>query len=381
MLLGKISKYSLLMDTPQSASAQQKPVIKLANSKFNTIQSFRFIAAFMVLILHNILYTSERLVDAGYNYEPGNNGVDLFFTISGFVMIWASQKLIGRPDGWKEFGWKRILRVVPIYWLITTFKLLVMLKSPEVALHSKIDVVFILKSYFFIPAKNPDSMFMPFYGVGWTLNFEMFFYLMFAIALALKIKPLPFLACIFIPLGALSFFVTPQWPDALAFYANIRVLNFLYGLIAATLILNNKLISGKFAAAFIVVGLLAITIPHLYGGVSIPQFNFIAVGIATFLIVYGGACIEPYIGSKIPGWLIYWGTASYSLYLIHPTASPVGPTIMKKLNIIQPIPSIVLGMSISLIAAVIFYNFCEKPLTKLLSKLTADKKHIAVPAT
>jgi exopolysaccharide production protein ExoZ len=139
---------------------------------------------------------------------------------------------------------------VPIYWIVTTYKLLVLVFASSLIYHAKIDIAYTLKSYFFIPAKNVDQQYSPYLGVGWTLNFEMFFYLLFTIALALRVKPVLFLSIVFIPLAVLSFYSNPGWPD-IKFYANPIILDFLYGMIGAQLILNGKKLPPKIAMSVI----------------------------------------------------------------------------------------------------------------------------------
>src|SRR5271156_3493356 len=67
------------------------------------LQVLRVMAAVLVLITHSGFYASERL-DRSFTYwETGAAGVDLFFVISGFVMVYSSVNLIGNPKGWLVF--------------------------------------------------------------------------------------------------------------------------------------------------------------------------------------------------------------------------------------------------------------------------------------
>lgn len=342
--------------------------------KYDIIQAFRFIAALMVIILHSTFYASERLSSDFRLYYQGANGVRLFFVISGFVMVLSSEGLKDKLGGWKIFAVKRIIRIVPIYWIITTYKLLIILFASTLVLHAKPDILYIIKSYLFIPARNVDGSISPLLGVGWTLNFEMFFYLMFTTALALRINTLLFLSFIFIPLTILSFYQNPNWPDA-KFYANPIVLDFLYGMIIAKLILNNKKINKAFAIPMIIIGLLYLFLP------VIPQLgsfsnNTFLIGFAGFLVIYGAASIENQFGNKIPAWCIYLGGASYSLYLIHPIIAPLSPTILKLLHFKFPYLSVFLSVTSAIFAGTLFFKFCETPLTRFMVKLSKKNKLI-----
>ena len=344
--------------------------------QFNTVQIFRFIAALMVIICHSSFYASERLAKGSYIYGQGANGVELFFVISGFVMIISSENLVNIKNGWKTFAIKRIIRIVPIYWIITTFKLLLLLKTSGVVLHSQLDFWLAIKSYFFIPALNMDGEYRPLYGVGWTLNMEMFFYLLFTIALAFKIKPIPFLASFFIPLAILSYFKHPGWPDA-AFYADPIVLDFLYGMIAAKLILKGYRIPAGLAVCLVTVGLFYMFVPA--AAVLPVQYpvNEITLGIAALLIVYSGASVDGG-GRRFWKWPVYLGTASYSLYLIHPSVAPLIPSVLSKLSYKQPLMSVVLSVLLAIFSGVLFYRYCEAPVTNFFKKLVKRRNAAVV---
>ena len=79
------------------------------NQRYLGIQALRMAAAFLVLCTHSMFYTWERLDKAVTVWGQGTRGVDMFFVISGFVMIYASRKLVGAPDGWKKFAKSRIV--------------------------------------------------------------------------------------------------------------------------------------------------------------------------------------------------------------------------------------------------------------------------------
>jgi exopolysaccharide production protein ExoZ len=342
------------------------------SNKYDIIQVLRFIAALMVITLHSTYYASERLVHGLKLYGEGYNGVGLFFTISGFVMIISSQKLMKKVGGWKIFAVKRVVRIVPIYWVMTSYKLIVLLLTSSLVYHARFDIVYVLKSYFFIPAINVDGLYEPFLSVGWTLNFEMFFYLLFTVALAIRTNATVFLSLIFIPLAVLSIFKTSHWP-AVGFYADSIVLDFLYGMIAAQLIIRGKKLSAQVAIPLILIGLLYLFFPKSAAMVHYYSKSNIVVGLATFLVVYGAACIEGKFGDKMPGWLVYLGSASYSLYLVHPVIAPLAPTLLNKIHLKLPALSVAISLVFAITAGTIFYRFCEKPLSDFLAKWTKNK--------
>ncbi len=356
----------ILNNTKPCINMNRSTSLLTRKNEYETIQVTRFICALVVMILHTAFYTSERLDSKTFHYDQGFQGVKLFFIISGFVMIISSESLMGNQKAWSIFAIKRIIRIVPIYWIMTTYKLIILIFASSLIYHARLDYGFILKSYFFIPAFNVDGSLEPFYGVGWTLNYEMFFYLLFTVALLVRVRPIVFMSIILIPLSVLSIYRTSNWPAAVSFYANPIILNFLYGMIAGQLIINGKKLSQRLAIPLIVICLLYIFIPRIGIISGIPSNNVI-VSIASFLLIYGAASIENFWGKKIPAQLIYLGGASYSLYLIHPSVAPLAPTLLNLLHLKFDVLSVVLGVLGAILVGTTFYKFCEKPLTKFLS--------------
>ena len=132
----------------------------------------------MVLLYHVLIHW---LPQYHFHYEFLSGGVDIFFVISGFVM-WGVTA--GREGGSWSFFSRRLKRIVPLYAILTTVMLVIMLARPSVLLKSRFDVVHVVTSYLFIPWRHPvKGMFEPLLFQGWTLNYEMMFYAIFALIL------------------------------------------------------------------------------------------------------------------------------------------------------------------------------------------------------
>jgi peptidoglycan/LPS O-acetylase OafA/YrhL len=174
-------------------------------------------AAVLVLLTHSGFYASERL-DRSFKYwGTGAAGVDLFFVISGFVMVYSSMNLIGDRKGWLVFSQRRVIRIVPMYWLATTIKLVLMVLAGEFVLHARFSSLDTVMSYLFLPTRNSDGNLFPLLGVGWTLNFEMLFYLLFAAALFLRVSVFKFVGTVLFILAIGALFRQSNWP-AVSFY-------------------------------------------------------------------------------------------------------------------------------------------------------------------
>jgi peptidoglycan/LPS O-acetylase OafA/YrhL len=128
-----------------------------------SIQLLRAIAALSVVYVH--------CTTAGdYNFfSTGTFGVDIFFIISGFIIAYMVSKTT------EDFLIKRIIRIVPLYFLATVAMALTVMFFPNHIRSTTISVSGFMKSILFIP--GPENRGQPILGQGWTLNYEMFFIL------------------------------------------------------------------------------------------------------------------------------------------------------------------------------------------------------------
>jgi exopolysaccharide production protein ExoZ len=113
----------------------------------------------------------------------GAAGVDLFFIISGFIIVYASEPLFGKPAGPQVFFLRRLIRIAPLYWTVTAFFIVLFLASPNgfaaTIAASNTSIGAIIASFMFLPFARPDGTMFPLHSVGWTLNYEVFFYVIF----------------------------------------------------------------------------------------------------------------------------------------------------------------------------------------------------------
>ena len=146
-----------------------------------SIQVLRAAAALAVLFAHLwpalAQFGNENIIP---NFTFGAAGVDLFFVISGFIMVYTSERLFGQRDGPGRFLTRRLIRIVPMYWALTT---LVVVAWYGVKLPDHTTWTNVVGSYLFIPTLKPGGGTAPVLGVGWTLNYEMLFYFLFAITI------------------------------------------------------------------------------------------------------------------------------------------------------------------------------------------------------
>lgn len=160
-----------------------------ADSKFYFLQALRAIAAWLVVTDHALVaVTRDDLSNptTSLAWALGNTGVYIFFVISGFIMAHISWERFGQPGAAQQFMWRRIIRIVPLYWLATMGAVLFHKAVANDSVPSGLPEL--LQSFFFIPYYTENAGWAPILRQGWTLNYEMMFYVIFAVALTFSRK-------------------------------------------------------------------------------------------------------------------------------------------------------------------------------------------------
>jgi exopolysaccharide production protein ExoZ len=91
------------------------------HKKLNLLQVYRGMAAVLVVMVHLSQMSEKRLDQVAFFYlfQAGWSGVDYFFVLSGFIMVYVHRSAIGKKDQLKSFLVQRAVRIYPIYWIIT----------------------------------------------------------------------------------------------------------------------------------------------------------------------------------------------------------------------------------------------------------------------
>jgi peptidoglycan/LPS O-acetylase OafA/YrhL len=299
--------------------------------KLAAVQALRAVAALMVLLYHLVntapfgwktsdgsLHQSAALVSA-----IGFAGVDLFFVISGLVMTITCYDRLGQPGQWAPFLQRRAARIYPLYWLTTLGVLALCWAWPELAARDKFGWPTLLKSFLLWPQAE-----YPIVAVGWTLTYEMYFYLVFAGLLTLPRRWfLPLLAAwAFTTIGLFTQFRDPahllsaDGHLSLPLAASPLALEFIAGCLIGFLVRQGRMPLPGLALA---VGAAALLTVGCSIGLTMPeraQYGLIRAatsGGSAALIVYGAAGLDLRGRSAVPRSLVLLGDASYSIYLTH----------------------------------------------------------------
>ena len=275
----------------------------------------RALAALSVVYFH---ITSS----AGLNlaWDVGSRGVDVFFVISGFIIAYIGSKQPG------HFFVRRLIRIVPFYWAATLVVFTAATVLPRFFRSTDASVGHLVPSLLFFPHLSSSGEVQPTLILGWSLNFEMFFYVVFALALLLSTRWAPILcAAAIVVVVAIGKLVGPI-STAFDFYARTTSLEFCYGIGAYYLLaacerrkaMLAKSTTLKFALPLaLIAGVTAIVLFEHAAKDAIPRY--VAGGIPAFVIVVSALLLERIFGiasrSRL-AWLL--GEASYVIYLIQP---------------------------------------------------------------
>ncbi|CAN5767268.1 acyltransferase [soil metagenome] len=332
------------------------------------VQALRAVAALGVVAYHGTQLWAQRLTSTSGASEwiAGATGVDVFFVISGFVMMLTSQRLQGL-SGAKDFIVRRLIRIVPLYWLVTTIKLVGLMRAPSLATNAVPSWTEAVKSYFFIPYRHSDGIINVLVIAGWTLVFEIFFYLIFAGSIAAKQNRLRFLAIVIGGVACVGLFRSPHWP--VVFYTmDPIVLEFLAGAWLANRINTRSRVFSQPMALGVCAGWIVYL--AFFSGWGDERLRFLLAGLPAILVVMAVVSLEDELHHRIPRWLRKLGDASYSIYLVHGVVLPVIGVLMVREGLMnsgraKPV-AVLLSLILSSLAGVVVYQVCEHPLTEWL---------------
>ena len=333
-----------------------------------SVQRLRAIAAAAVLCTH--AFTQLEGADQFFNPDIGAFGVDIFFAISGFIMVYITAQREMRPIGFLR---DRVIRIVPTYWFWTLITAALALALPMVFRTTQFDLPHMLLSMGFIAHENPSipGSTSPMLRLGWTLNYEMYFYAIFAVAMAVNYRDR-----LWITIAALVFIVgagTLLHPDSpvLQFYTRSIMLEFALGMLAGYVFLRGWKLPGGMPIIVVTTILTLIFLQFTaHQATSSYWRGYIwALPAVWILLVTLGTERAPG-GLLDRAWLTV-GEASYSLYLMHLFPLSACRIIWTRAGF----PTDGLGANlafaavaipISIVASVIAYRTIEKPATQLV---------------
>jgi exopolysaccharide production protein ExoZ len=344
------------------------------------IQGARGIAALLVVLWHASRYLGPYGTGVGANFAPGGVfGVDLFFLVSGFIMVVTTRDNDGSLRYFGLFLTKRFSRIWPPYAIASVVMVLVF--DRERLADATYDL---LKALVFLPLGGggaaPPTFGAPPLSVGWTLNYEAYFYAIFAIALcfgrlsgralstwiALTLVALPLLRT---SIPSIQHALVPEYRSPYVNYLDLvsspLITLFMVGVGIGHLYLSKMVISNKFIATLLVFVSLAAVVYQMSGKIYF-RHGLIGAGIS-LIPAFAIICIaSKTIQISCPKWLLWIGGMSYSLYLWHPMVQQLFDVICRAVGrpeFISGISPFIVTTLLSVMAASVSHRYLEVKLS------------------
>lgn len=369
----------------------------MAREKLDSIQVLRGVAALLVVLFHfrhylNNVYPLKDLGDRLFLF--GEAGVDLFFIISGFIIVYASRDK--EKNTFLEFAVKRFFRLYPLYFFILTVYL--------VFYHDEVfTLTNIIKSYFLILIDYNNVG--PWFGLSiiysaWTLTYEAYFYFIFSLAILLSHKHRALICTLLIisimvgtqlhVYGVWSLNLLPGKKDFSGFLYNFLfvssplVLDFIMGMGVAYFYIGYCKIKHKDYHTFLAFIILAISFIFMVSNVT-KHIGPLTWGWCSAGIVFSVLIISKNLKVTYPRTLIYLGEMSYSIYINHVVVKKIAFSYIGPVGLFKNGDGFIILMSLLLVTLCVSwgtYNFVEKPAVnmghKLAERLRLAKKKKAI---
>jgi peptidoglycan/LPS O-acetylase OafA/YrhL len=313
------------------------------------IQVLRALAAFCVLFLHTVYAVNDyNFFQLTKNFSSwGDFGVDIFFIITGFIMIYVKRS----QKNTFHFLKNRINRILPLYYFFNILYLFIFILFPTSFRTLQINSDNFFLSLLFL--NQYINLEKPIVTAGWSLEYEMLFYILFAICMFIRNIKLFYFFIIFL-LFLLSF-------------KDFLFIEFLFGILIGIIYINkNKLkknIFKNYSHFFLIFGLVTLFVSIFFYQ---ETHRTIKYGIPSAFILLG-SIFSKQISNK---YIIFLGNASYSIYLSH-SLCVIGT--VKLFKIIAPnfngITLVIIILTLSLLFASLIYYFIERNLILLMKKL------------
>ncbi|EBY0801707.1 acyltransferase [Salmonella enterica subsp. enterica serovar Berlin] len=362
------------------------------NHKVDTIQVLRGIAAMMIFFFHNRNYVDAWVPNTSHFLINGISGVDLFFFISGFVLYisYKGEKTL-------EFAIKRFFRV----YIPAAIAILITCLITSTPIIGNVDAY---KSLLMIPIKNEGA---PYLGyniliVIWTLTYELYFYLLFTFAVLLtkltRHLAINICALVISSVVGIQYFSSGSITLNPALYifegyslgipkqiisvaGNPIILEFIVGVVAGYLFKNIRAhySLSKRITSWIIFVLSSIFIIRFFGpyyghGLTGAGLSSLSLFVA-FLIWHRGIELGYY--SEPNKNLIYLGTISFSVYLMHIIVYKLYENtdpIKTIYNELQPGGALVFSLILTFVISCAFYHIIENNCQKIGRKLSSLSK-------
>jgi exopolysaccharide production protein ExoZ len=302
-----------------------------------SVQYLRGIAALLVVIYHASLKYGQATGSSAV-WSFGQSGVDLFFIVSGFIMSYTTST---RETSGLAFFRARLVRILPLYWSLSLVALAVFIAAPQFV-NSSGGTTNVLHSFTLFPVGEKLLI-----QNGWTLSYEFWFYIVFALALATgRDRRLRRTSVALLALVAAGFLL-PYKNAALEVATDPLLLEFVMGM-AAFVYITYAPQKTAVNIMFLIAGAALLT---FFSEGDYVHYRVVCYGLP-FMLVFGGLVGFERVLRNVPSTIMTrllraLGDSSYSLYLVHPFALSFVAICFRKLHLHMPAALFFMSLVIS----------------------------------
>jgi exopolysaccharide production protein ExoZ len=347
------------------------PISHRNGAKMRSIEAARGLAALSVVLMHSANFMRvENLsghVGLGGIFDFGYVGVDFFFVLSGFIITYVHFADIGRIERIPSYLWRRFSRIYPIYWAI----LLLVIGITTFARFAsgsgagwEIGVSDVAGTVLLVMGEGEPK----YVGVAWSLQYELVFYLAFALLLvSARIGAGVFVAWgLFVLARALGL----AQIDLPLHLGNAHCLEFLFGVAVGASARRYVLRASPTLLIAVLVALVAAVVFEVYGPFGRhAAAGRLALGLASAGVLAGLVALEDSGALRPPAWLASMGSASYSIYLGHSLFINTTYVVLLKLGLYHALPEglvFIVAVCAALSATYLIGIYVELPLVRAL---------------
>jgi exopolysaccharide production protein ExoZ len=348
-----------------------QPTLQTPSRRIVSIQVCRGLAALLVVLAHlHGIETKYTAINHLTLFEHGALGVDLFFIISGIVIASVTDGKFGQPSTAGTFLYHRLARIFPIFWIYTTITLIGRLLYPPP--NATVSQTYnILASYLLIPTNHPMLLLQ-----GWTLSYELYFYLTFFLLLLFSPQRLiPALLSLWgIAVIALKLHIGLSPHPIIQLLISPSVLEFLSGCLLYSIYRRSRLHRSigiaLIALSVLELAAIIITVPS-EAIITGPWLRPILYGSFATLFLLGALELERTGIIRHLPFLESLGDWSYSIYLSHALVLELLARLLSPLH-----PNIALialaGVPLVILTGYLSYRYLEQPLLRRLYRLSPN---------
>lgn len=350
--------------------------ISTQTKRFGSLEGLRAIAALLVVMYHlqDIVTTRFGMVPFGGLFGAGDRGVDLFFVLSGFIIMITHTRDIGRPRRCLPYIYKRVCRIFPGVWVLTAFAAVTyewgfggITKAA-----TKLNPWNMVASFALLPQNAP-----PLVNVTWTLTYEIFFYGLFALII---VRPKPGLVLILMwqATVALSSIQVLRWNSwVTAYYFRPICMEFGIGILCAMLVSSRTVqerVGSRHQSALLGLGLGVFVTGSLYEALILPHglesVRVVVFGLSAGCIIVALTLREDKVAIRVPAALLLLGEASFAIYLVHYSVITFAASILHRLPQLPITDWILSGCAVLGVMAGGAFHLCvDRPIQSALRGL------------